>query len=120
MGYTLKWSNKVVTVTYGDDICKSDIEDALSLIHANTRFDSLRYIVADLSFCGQFVFSADTLLYVAAIDRAASLTNPKIKVILVTPNQQVAHTIRSRYGRIAGGYELCAMESMEAANEAIA
>jgi hypothetical protein len=84
MNYEIIWEppHGVVKRHFGH-VTGNDVLAANTKIEADPRFDSLRYVINDfLGGTGVSVSSAE-LEEIAAIDRAAAIINPKIRLAMV-------------------------------------
>lgn len=70
-------------------------------IHAHERLDEFRYELHDFSGCSSVDLSGDHVETIAALDAAAALTNPDMKIAVVSGDpviaDGVAQYIRSGY-----------------------
>lgn len=83
MAYTTDWEAHGVhwhywDVVTGDELIRSNLD-----IYGDERFDSMKYQLVDLSQVSSFKVTRDEMLKIAAYDRAASLSNPRVKVAVV-------------------------------------
>lgn len=87
MPYSTTWERHGVIWTYwgvvsGEDILRSNQE-----IYGDERFDRMTFQIVDLTRVERFDVSHDDMLVMAANDRAAALTNPRVKVAVVTTSE---------------------------------
>jgi hypothetical protein len=68
----------------------SELIQLQSQWHAHPDFDRIRYSIHDFSECDTFAYDQSSNEYSAAIDMAASLSNPHIKIAVVAANTEVA------------------------------
>ena len=74
-GLYREFSNKIS----GEEVLKFNLE-----IQGDSRFDDIRYVINDFTNIVDFDFSDLDVQKIAAIDNAASKSNPDIKVALIS------------------------------------
>ncbi len=84
MPYQIEWNADTVIWTYtgrltGDELLQSNMD-----IYGDERFDKLRYQIVDLRQVEDYVVEDHHMRKIAHLDRAAALTNPRIRVAVVT------------------------------------
>ena len=83
MSYTTEWEKNGVVWRYsdvvnGEELIKSNLE-----IYGDERFDIMKYQIVDLIDVNTFQVTRDEMLKMAAYDKAAALSNPRVKVAIV-------------------------------------
>lgn len=66
-----------------------EVLDANVLAEADVRFDNLHYVINDFLDCTGLTVSPDDIEEIAAIDNAASGSNPKIRIAIVATHPDV-------------------------------
>lgn len=84
MAYATEWEKHGVLWRYwgivtGNELIKSNLD-----IYGDERFDAMKYQIVDLSKVSTFNVTRDEMLKVAAYDRAAALSNPRVRVAVIT------------------------------------
>ena len=62
-------------------------------VEGDPRFDELRYTINDLSECEQLSVTREDVQHIAAVDYAASRSNPRIRVAVVGSMPQLRELI---------------------------
>lgn len=84
MPYRIDWEPFGVVKTFFDTVTHDEIFSCLTTVEADPRFDELRFVINDFTAVGHYAaHSSEDAHEVAAIDRAASLTNPRIIIAIV-------------------------------------
>ena len=63
--------------------------ESVADIEGDPRFDDLRYVINDFLEVVSFSVTEENVLAISAIDAAAAITNPNIKIAVVAIDQQV-------------------------------
>ncbi|MDQ7831148.1 MAG: hypothetical protein RDU30_05425 [Desulfovibrionaceae bacterium] len=88
MPYTITWKTKGVIWAFHGTITGQDGIKANQAIYGDPRFDDLQYEIVDLSRAKQFKLSAEDVETAAALDEAATLSNPRLVVAIVTAEKE--------------------------------
>jgi len=83
MSYKITWEPKGVIWTFHDTLTGQEAIEASMSIYGDPRFDDLRYGIIDISKVEQFKIADEALETAAAMDEAATLTNPRLVVAVV-------------------------------------
>lgn len=83
--------------------------------HASPEFDRNRYSIHDFGECNHFDCFPGDIDFSAAIDGAASISNPKIKIAVVAANQVVFEMVNAYMGAGLSPYPLRFFPSMREA-----
>jgi hypothetical protein len=68
----------------GEELIRSNLE-----IYGDERFDTMKYQLVDLTGVSEFNVTRDEMLKIAAYDRAAALSNPRVRVAVVASNKAI-------------------------------
>lgn len=83
MGYELIWEPRGVLKRFYGEVTDNDVAGSVAQIQGDRRFDTLRYCINDFLDGSGHQVSLDAVEEIAAIDDAASISNPHIRVALV-------------------------------------
>lgn len=83
MGYELIWEPRGVLKRFYGQVTDSDIAGSVARIHGDRRFDTLRYVINDYLDGTGHQIPLHAVEEIAAIDDAAAISNPHIRVALV-------------------------------------
>ena len=80
----IEWQmpNGVIKRHFGH-VTGRELLSAVIETEADHRFDSLRYVINDFRDCTGLTVSQDDIVEIAAIDHAAAVTNPNIRIAVV-------------------------------------
>lgn len=83
MPYATEWEQHGILWRYwgqvdGQQLIRSNLD-----IYGDERFDRLKYQIVDLTRVARLDVARDDILTLAAYDRAASLSNPRIRIAVV-------------------------------------
>lgn len=96
MGYATEWEDHGVVWRYwgqvdGEELLHSNME-----IYGDERFDALKYQIVDLTRITEFNVTRDDMMTIAAYDKAAAMSNPRIRIAVVT-HHTAARTLTRLY-----------------------
>ena len=77
------WEENGVYRKYHDHVSGKEILQAMEDVHGHKLFDSIRYVVNDFLNVTECELTASDVVTLAALDRAAALSNPHIKIAIV-------------------------------------
>lgn len=88
MPYAMSWKTGGVIWRFHGVVTSEDVIQSNLAIYGDSRFDNLRYQVVDLSTIEQFSVTSDALDEIAAMNRAASLSNPRLVVAVAATGEE--------------------------------
>ena len=83
MPHSCKWESNGVYWKYSGEVDGEEVVKACASIYGDPRFDSLDYKIVDFLGAESIQISEAELLKIAFQDKAAELTNPRIKSAIV-------------------------------------
>ncbi len=84
MSYELNWEPRGVVKRFFGLVTSKELLNSSEKTEADLRFDDLRYVINDFLACTEFTTDPGVLEELAAIDSAAAMINPGIKIAVVT------------------------------------
>lgn len=84
MGYEIFWEPKGVVKRFFGQVTNDDMMQAVVKTEGDRRFDALRYVINDCLAIEKLSLTADEVDNISAVDNAASLTNSRIRIAVVT------------------------------------
>ncbi len=85
MAYEMTWETRGVCRRYYGRVTDVELMESAARVQASPRFDELRYTILDTLEVEEFVVTNPSFIAeLAATDSAAALTNPHIRVAVVT------------------------------------
>lgn len=84
-------------------VTADDIKEIDNILYGLPDFDSLHYIIFDYTAADDFQMEVQEVIKVAAVDSVAAKTNPRIKIALVTDNENLLKAIKL-YSTFRGGH----------------
>ena len=96
MSYEILWEPRGTVKRFYGHVTDGQLMQSVIDIEGDHRFDTLRYVINDFLAVASFAVSAANVRVIAAIDAAAALTNPNIKVAIVATDAQV-HELAAVY-----------------------
>jgi hypothetical protein len=88
MPYNITWKPGGVIWTFHGEITGQEAIQANKDIYGDPRFDDLRYQIVDLLGVERFNLPTEDLEAAAAMDEAATLTNPSLLVTVVATEKE--------------------------------
>jgi hypothetical protein len=121
MSYKLTWEDKGALAHFKDAVNDQDLKEIVSRFYGHENFDSINYLLIDFLEVDMFGVASKTLRHIGAMDRAAAMSNPRVKVAMVTDNAAFIDQLSS-YEKASQGspWPLCYFTSTEEAREWIA
>lgn len=89
MGYELSWEPRGLVKRFFGDVTEKQFIDAVIDSESDARFDGLRHVINDFRDVESFVFTPEDVDYVAAIDNAAAVSNPNIRIAVITSSPEI-------------------------------
>jgi hypothetical protein len=89
MPYQSNWEQAGVHVRLTGQVTGLDIKQVDREIYGHETFDGMRYTIYDFTQAEDFSVSLDEMREVAAMDLAASTTNPNLRIALVAATETV-------------------------------
>lgn len=118
MAFINNWEQHGVIRIFSGFVDGQQVLDSVVSIEEDSRFDSVRYVINDFLEVADFDISDAEIVRIAAIDRAASATNPNIRIALVVQDDGIRE-LAQRYGNLMQNspYKTSLFTSVEAARE---
>ena len=95
MAYQLIWKGEKVEACFHGNVTNSELNAITSEFYGNKRFDNARYLLINFLDVTSFAASEFDLMAIGAMDSAASISNPKIKVAMVSDKEEVLKLLSS-------------------------
>lgn len=89
MAYELAWEPRGVALTFSGQVSFGDIWNATICYQGDSRFDDLHYVIADYLHVTGCDAAPTEMDYLWALDRAAGISNPKIKKAVITTHPAI-------------------------------
>lgn len=115
MPYQTVWEKGGIYVTYSGQISDAEVARFAEEGQADERFMDLRYVLHDFLKCTGATFSTQRTRELAAIDSAAAVSNPRIKIAVVTDREDVLAMVRAYLEGGFPGFELRVFASVPTA-----
>ncbi len=89
MAYEMIWEPKGLYRRFYGRMTDAELMESVVLTHASPHFDEMRYVILDTLGVEEFVATDPAFIAeLAAIDSASALTNPHIRVAVVTDSPE--------------------------------
>lgn len=89
MAVEILWETRGAYKRFHDHVTDRELIDSVLEIEGDPRFDSMRYTINDFLGVTSFSVLEQTVRIVSAIDGAAALTNPDIRIAIVATDAQI-------------------------------
>jgi len=118
MAFTNNWEQRGVLKIFSGFVDGQQVLDSVISIEEDSRFDTVRYVINDFLDVADFDISDAEIVRIAAIDRAASASNPNIRIALVTQDYRIRE-LAQRYSTLMQNspYKTSLFPSVEAARQ---
>ena len=118
MAYQNIWETDGVHRCFSEEVDGRQLFSTVAAVEADERFDFIDYVINDFSCVSQFSISEDELVKLAAIDRAAALSNSSIVLAVVAPTKEIRFWAELYGSFVAGvGYHYALFTNLEQARE---
>lgn len=101
MGYSLEWECSGVVKRYHGQVNAAELVEPVVSTQSDARFDQLRYVINDFLGVQGMACTQDDIDVIAAHDMGAAVTNPNIRIAMVTCQPDVIALIQ-RYLQATG------------------
>ena len=118
MAYENNWERNGVVKIFSGSVDGRQVLDSVISVEADKRFDSVRYVINDFSNVVDIDINERDIIRIAAMDRGASVTNPNIRIAVVTNDNRMRDLVQ-RYGKLMkdSPYQALLFESINEARE---
>lgn len=89
MAFEIAWELRGVCKRFFGHVTDEELMQSLIKVESDHRFDTLRFVINDFLEVEGFAVTEDNVLLLAAIDKAAALTNPNIVIAVVATDAQI-------------------------------
>lgn len=115
MPYFHTWEQHGLLREFAGHVTSAEIARAVIESHEASAFDEYRYVINDFRAACSIKLDAEVMDEVAAMDRAAYLTNPRVRVAVVQGPQTVMDTVAAYSASHLSPYPLQVFQDMESA-----
>jgi len=91
VAYSNRWEERGLVKVFTGDISGEEVLKSTSEVHGDPRFDNLKYVINDFLQVDDARATDQDIARLAAIDRAASRSNPNIRIAVVTKREDIRH-----------------------------
>ena len=85
----ITWVTRGVLVTLSEQVNGAELFRLNEKVYGDSRFEDIRYQLWDLTNITEFNVSIEDIVKIAAHDRAAALSNSRMKVAIVTTEEMI-------------------------------
>jgi hypothetical protein len=103
MTFKIEWVEGGVFWNYSGTVSSEEILESNKEVYGDERFDQIRFEVVNFLDTNGIEFTAKDVRIVAALDRAAALTNPRIRVVLLATEPRIVEILQAYLQGIRGG-----------------
>ena len=93
MSYQNIWKENVLHRTFSEKTSAKEVLDSNLLIHGDSRFDRINYIINDFTQIDDFEVTEPEVREIVAIDNAAVNSKPRLKIAIVATLQPLLEWI---------------------------
>jgi hypothetical protein len=120
MAYQITWKRNAVVFNFFCELNIHEINKASGTLHGDARFDELKYVIADFLEADLKKIEMTQIEEPAAIDYAASMSVPRMKVALIAQDFSSSAEKCTRYieesKRFGSPWEIRVFNSLEDAD----
>ncbi len=89
MAYEIVWEPKGAVKRFFGHVSDTEVLQAGLDIECDRRFDQLSFVINDFLACDGFSVSEGTVEEISAIDNAAALSNPRIRIAVIATAPEI-------------------------------
>lgn len=89
MAFEIVWEDRGASKRFFGHVTDEELMQSVVEVEGDPRFDELRYVINDFLGVDSFAVSAANVHTISAIDGAAALTNPNIRIAIVATDAQI-------------------------------
>ena len=115
MGCSIAWEQSGVYRAFFDRADCDEFMQSLKEVHGDARFDDIRYVINDFTACTEIVFDAEAIREMSAMDMAASVSNPRIRIAIVGASEFVKAGIEAYMAKGLSPYPIQLFASLDEA-----
>lgn len=101
MPYENSWEQHGVYRAFSGKVTGKELLQSIQQVEADKRFDTIKYVINNFLEVTEIDVSSRDIKVIAAIDAAAALSNPDIKIAQVATNPQI-EKLNEIYSSISG------------------
>ena len=94
MSYNITWQDSNVIISFEGNVNYQDVNEADNFVYGDSRFDDMKYQIADFSKIEKFELTEDEVQIIAMLDKSSSRWNNKIKLAVVTLDLNLLERIK--------------------------
>jgi hypothetical protein len=102
MSYQISWQGSDVQIAFEGTVVFDDIYEADNMLYGDPRFDTMKYSLFDFFKVEKFDVSKREAEEIAALDRASTVWNNKIKVAIIARDPYIVELITVYKNNMAG------------------
>lgn len=118
MAYVNRWESGGVCKVFAGNVNGQQVLDSITEVEADDRFDQIHFVINDFLDVSSVSATEKEIARIAAIDRAASLSNPSLRIAIVTTSDEIRE-LASLYSKFMAGsaYETALFDTLKAARD---
>lgn len=117
MPYQTIWEKHGIYVSYSGQTSDEEVARFAQEGQSDERFTDLHYVLHDFLNCTGASFSTPRIEELSAIDSAAAVSNPRIKIAVVTDREDVLAMVRAYLDTGFPGFALRVFTALAPARE---
>ena len=94
MSYNITWQDSNVIISFEGNVNYQDVNEADNIVYGDSRFDDMKYQIADFSKIEKFELTEEEVQIIAMLDKSSSRWNNKIKLAVVTLDLNLLERIK--------------------------
>ena len=110
--YQLIWNGKELTQRYFGKSNIAEVRQSIYELQGDYRFDEVTDSYLDFTDCQEFIIQEGVIDEIAALDSAAAISNPKIRIAVISDNTDVIEAARAYLSTGMSSYPLTIFSSI--------
>ncbi|WP_299528808.1 hypothetical protein [uncultured Lutibacter sp.] len=84
MSFNIEWKGSNVIVSFTKDFTYKDSYEVNNLIYGDSRFDSMKYQIADFSKIEKVEFTDEEIKIISTLEKSSAIWNNNMKSAIIT------------------------------------
>ena len=97
MSFKIEWKGSNVIISFTKNFIYKDSYEVNNLIYGDSRFDTMKYQIADFSKIEKAEFTEEEIKIITTLEKSSTIWNNKMKMAVVTSNTVCLNFILDPY-----------------------
>lgn len=94
MSFKITWKDSNVIISFTKNLSYKDMYDVNNLVYGDSRFNNMKYQIADFSKIEKFEFTKEEITIISTLEKSSTIWNNKIKLAIITSDVDYLRAIK--------------------------